>query len=135
MREVRLAGCVIRDLRGRVMMLHRKTDELTQWEIPGGKLEPGEEPEQTAVRELREEVGVEVDIERRLGEREFFQGDCRMVYTWFLAAITSGRPEPLEPIHDRLSYHHVAEWADMVDQLSPNSRNFISEVSRGGISL
>ncbi|CAN5291580.1 NUDIX hydrolase [soil metagenome] len=42
--------------RGEVLLLRNERDE---WELPGGKLEPGEEPAETVVRELREELGIE----------------------------------------------------------------------------
>jgi len=49
---VSVKGVVIRD--GRVLLLANHRGE---WELPGGRLEPGEAPEQTVVRELAEETG------------------------------------------------------------------------------
>ncbi|MFJ6675102.1 NUDIX hydrolase [Actinosynnema sp. NPDC091369] len=136
MQEVQLAGCVIKDDRGRVLLLHRNTPDLQQWEIPGGKLDPGEDPASTARRELREEMGVEVAVGRNLGTRSFVENGRTMVYTWFLAQITEGEPQVREQhIHDSCGYHDVRELATMLEELSPNTRNFLHELDQGTISF
>ena len=42
------------------------------WGLPKGLIEPGEAADATAVREVREETGIEADIERDLGEISYF---------------------------------------------------------------
>ena len=49
---------------GEVLICQRRADQpmALQWEFPGGKIEPGESPEQALARELREELGIEASI-------------------------------------------------------------------------
>ena len=57
---------VFRD--GRVLLALRARPRL--WSLPGGRIEPGETAERAALRELREEVGVEAEIVAPAGVRE-----------------------------------------------------------------
>src|SRR5215471_12098111 len=55
---------------GKALMTHRRHKEpALQWNFVSGEVEPGETPEEAAIREVREEVGLEVAIEHRLGDR------------------------------------------------------------------
>jgi 8-oxo-dGTP diphosphatase len=62
---------VFRD--GKVLLAQRAKPPL--WSLPGGRIEPGETAEQAALRELREEVGVEAEIVGPIGEREVTRRD------------------------------------------------------------
>lgn len=55
------AGAVITDNRGRVLLLKHRFRPGTGWGMPGGFIEEGEQPEEALRRELREEVGLEVE--------------------------------------------------------------------------
>jgi 8-oxo-dGTP diphosphatase len=56
------AGILIES--GKVLLTQRKLGSHLAhlWEFPGGKCEPGEDPKVALVRELREELGIEVDV-------------------------------------------------------------------------
>jgi 8-oxo-dGTP diphosphatase len=64
-RKLVVAGLIIGD-DGRVLITQRRADQSLplQWEFPGGKVEAGEAPVAALVRELREEIGVEVAVGR-----------------------------------------------------------------------
>jgi ADP-ribose pyrophosphatase YjhB (NUDIX family) len=59
------ASAIVVDDAGRIL-LHKRTDN-EYWSIPGGAMEPGETIAETAVREAREETGIEARVERLLG--------------------------------------------------------------------
>jgi 8-oxo-dGTP diphosphatase len=57
-----VAACALVDADGRVLIARRPADKEMAglWEFPGGKVDPGERPEQTLIRELKEELGIQV---------------------------------------------------------------------------
>src|SRR3954468_22752721 len=101
---ISLAGCIILDADARVLLIHRRTPHRTQWELPGGKIEGGEDPAAAAARELHEELGVQVDIVRELGRQTFSEDGHELHYTWFGANILAGTPTLMEPKYDELRY-------------------------------
>ena len=65
------AGAIITDPRGRVLLLKHRFRPGTGWGMPGGFIEEGEQPEDAVRRELREEVGLEVDQLKLFTTRAF----------------------------------------------------------------
>jgi 8-oxo-dGTP diphosphatase len=61
-----VAVCIVQAPDGRVLMAERTARQLSAgyWELPGGKVDPGETPEQAAVRELAEETGLVAETVR-----------------------------------------------------------------------
>ena len=60
---VLVAACALVDADGRVLIAQRPAGRpmAGSWEFPGGKVEAGERPEDTLIRELKEELGIIVD--------------------------------------------------------------------------
>ena len=57
------AGAVVRDQSGRLLLVQRgHPPSAGLWSVPGGRVEPGETPAQAAVREVREETGLDVSV-------------------------------------------------------------------------
>lgn len=134
--KVALAGCIVCNEAGEVMVLHRKTNAHNHWEIPGGKIEPGETAEAAAVRELQEEMGVQVRITRRLGQREFSEGDKTFDYTWFLAEIETGEPILQElQFFDKWGYFSLVTLTQRYDELSNGAKSFLEAMAYGEIDL
>lgn len=59
-----VAACALVDSDGRVLLTQRPEGKQLAglWEFPGGKVEPGETPEETLIRELQEEIGITTKV-------------------------------------------------------------------------
>ena len=76
------------------------------WELPGGKVDPGESTVEALHREVAEELGVEVALGEVVEgplERGRWPLGARYAMTVHLAVVTSGTPEPVED-HDLLRW-------------------------------
>ncbi|WP_179299636.1 A/G-specific adenine glycosylase [Rubrivirga marina] len=94
-------GLVIDDA-SRVLIQRRPEDAMLGglWEFPGGKVEDGETPGEACVRELREELAVEVEVSAPIARVEHAYSHFRITMHAFRCRLVSGEPasETGEPI-------------------------------------
>lgn len=115
-KTIKVVAAVIRNDKNQILCALRseKMSLPNLWEFPGGKIEPGEKPEETLVREIKEELDCEIIV------GEFI---CQVVHEYpgfnidlssFEAEILSGEPEALE--HSEIKWLEIGdlkklEWA------------------------
>lgn len=89
------AGLIFRD--GKLLIAHRHPDAHLGglWEFPGGKREPTETAEQCLVRELREELGIEVDIGKLFDQLEHSYPERTVLLSFFLCRWKEREPQAL----------------------------------------
>ena len=114
-RRVVVGAAVLRD--GRVLAAQRTSPAAAagRWEFPGGKVEPGEAPDVALLREVREELGCEVEVGRWL-DGSVLVGDGHELRV-ALVRLVAGEPVPAE--HDQVRWLGVDELDD-VDWLEPD---------------
>jgi acetyl-CoA carboxylase carboxyl transferase subunit beta len=123
------AGAIVTADDGRfLLVLRADPPEAGRWSVPGGKVEPGETFEAAAAREVLEETGVTVRIDRELGalDRSDGRGGTYEIHD-FAATWVSGEPAAADDAAD-------ARWftAAEVAQL-PLTRDLLGVLTRYGL--
>jgi A/G-specific adenine glycosylase len=92
---------------GKALIDKRSSDGLLGglWEFPGGKVEAGETLPEALRRELKEELGVRIEVGGQLGSYRHAYTHFKVSVHTFEAAITEGEPHPLES--------EQLEWAEI----------------------
>jgi 8-oxo-dGTP diphosphatase len=95
---VPVVAAVIRGDGGRVLLARRSRASRHGglWEFPGGKVEDGETPEGALIREIREELGVEIEVGAALAQVNHDYAELCICLTAFDCRIVAGTPRALD---------------------------------------
>lgn len=123
MKEV-TAAIILRD--GNILIAQRGKNENLEgkWELPGGKIEAGETPQQCLKREIFEELNVEVEIGDYFGESIYKYPDGEIRLLAYFAKIIKGKI--------KLSVHTEVKWVSIKDMdkydFAPADRPLIEKI-------
>jgi mutator protein MutT len=95
---------IVHDGKVLVCQRHKDSEHSLQWEFPGGKVEPGETTEACIVREIKEELGVDIEILEHLVPVDFCYPSKQIRLIPFLCRISKGDPVAHE--------HYAFAWID-----------------------
>jgi 8-oxo-dGTP pyrophosphatase MutT (NUDIX family) len=117
-RDIRYQGAIVKD--DQVLLIRHREHETgrSYWLFPGGGIEPDETDAACVAREMREETGVEVIVERLLYEEQTPQSNYYQRRQTFLCTIVSGEPSPgYEPEIEAHENYGIVEvrWFDLRD--------------------
>ena len=111
----------------RILLVHRP--RYDDWSLPKGKAEPGERPEDTALREVREETGLRCRLGAEVGRTRYrdARGRKKEVRYWLMQPLGGGRFEPNAEVDEVrwcsprdagsiLSYDHDRRLVASVDE-------------------
>ncbi len=127
MKRIEVVAAIIHDEEGRIFATQRGYGEMKDgWEFPGGKMEPGETPEEALRREIWEELETRIVVERLVKAVEWDYPNFHLTMHCFWCRIESG--------HLTLKEHEAARWLakdelESVDWL-PADKTIIGELKR-----
>ncbi len=115
-RDIRYQGAIVHE--GQLLLIrhHDQATDRSYWLFPGGGREAGESEEECVCREMQEETGLVVKVERLLMEQPATPGGVYRLRRTFLCAMIAGTAAPgYEPEDPGAAHHGIVEvgWFDL----------------------
>ena len=102
MKEIKVVAAIIQK-ENKILATKRGYGEfINMWEFPGGKIESGETKEQALVREIKEELNIEISVDKFAIDIEYQYPNFYLFMSCFLCSIKEGSIELLE--------HNDGKW-------------------------
>lgn len=111
-KRVDVVGAVLVD--GQTVLAAKRSEQMSlpgMWEFPGGKIEPGETPEQALARELQEELQCTAEIGEHVETTVHEYEKVIVSLACYYARLTQGTPQLTE--HSEIRWVPVAELRDL----------------------
>ena len=82
---INVVAAVIKDEQNKILITQRnlKKSQGGLWEFPGGKIEPNETREQAIVREIKEELDMDITVNKYLAEKTFVYPEKQKIFDTF----------------------------------------------------
>ncbi|MGH8020005.1 MAG: (deoxy)nucleoside triphosphate pyrophosphohydrolase [Opitutaceae bacterium] len=124
-------ACALIERDGKLLVAQRPSDKSQphKWEFPGGKLEAGETGAEALVREIREELGVSIDIGAALPEVTHDYGAFAITLLPFICALQEGEVAPREHVAVRWCRAAEIEQLDLAAADVPVLRLYLEVVT------
>jgi 8-oxo-dGTP diphosphatase len=114
------SAVVITNERGEVLVLRRSCPPF-DWVLPGGGAEAGESPIETALREVREETGLDIELDRMTGV--YYQADHRAgEFIHFVFAAVVADDVPIRPDPGEAAEYGLFSLDHLPEPMSPSTR-------------
>lgn len=102
MKEIKVVAAIIQK-ENKILATKRGYGEfINMWEFPGGKIESGETKEQALVREIKEELNIEISVDKFAIDIEYQYPNFYLFMSCFMCSIKEGSIELLE--------HNDGKW-------------------------
>nr|WP_302967339.1 (deoxy)nucleoside triphosphate pyrophosphohydrolase [Methanobrevibacter smithii] len=102
MKQIKVVAAIIKN-EDKILATKRGYGEfINMWEFPGGKIEPGETKKQALVREIKEELNIEINVDKFAIDIEYQYPNFYLFMSCFMCSIKEGSIELLE--------HNDGKW-------------------------
>ena len=144
---IRVTGVLIEN--NDILLVKQKLSDKRNWSLPGGKLERGETIQQGIVREIKEETGLDVEIDCLLYVCDVSTSDNTLLHISFLLRRVGGTvalpsnefdENPINdvqfvPIINLVDYGFSEKFIDLINNNFPNKGNYVGDKRNIGLGI